>query len=312
MITSATLSPIELFQSGEPGIYPGIPSSIYHGLDAVSNSRLKPLAKSALHCRHAMLAGVTETDALKFGSGAHAWCLEPETLERDFVVAQQCAAIVKSTGKVCTNGGKHLDGDEWFCGTHGKHLSDETNPEGVTIIPQSQWDEMAAIRDSIHSHPAARAIMEADGDNELSILATHPLTQLACKLRLDIWRPGFSTIADIKTCQDASEAGFKQSLFQFGYFRQAGMYLRLAQMAGLSAEHFVFIAVEKKAPHAVAVYRLQDDVIEAGWGDAERLMHEYASCQTSGNWPGYSNDVADISLNDWDWKKLLDVQVDSE
>lgn len=312
MITSANLSPAEAFLAKEPGIYPGIPASVYHSLDAVSNSRLKPLDRSALHCRHAMDEGVTETDALKFGSGTHAWCLEPETLETDFVVAQQCAAIVKSTGKACGNSGRFLDGDEWFCGTHGKHLSDETNPDGVTIIPQSQWDEMAAIRDSIYSHPAARAILEADGDNELSLLAEHPLTQLACKLRMDIWRPGFKTIADIKTCQDASEAGFMQSLFKFGYFRQAGMYLRLAQLAGLDAEHFVFIAVEKTAPYAVAVYRLQDDVIEAGWNDAERLLHQYAACQQSGKWPGYGDEVQEIGLPNYAWRELLDTESASD
>lgn len=311
MITSALLSPTELFEAGEPGIYPGIPASVYHAANFVSNSRLKPLTLSAAHCKHAMDHGITETDALKFGSGTHAWCLEPETLEHDFIVAQQCSARVKSTGQPCQNTGRFYDDGEWFCGTHGKHLSDADQPDKI-VIPQADWDSMALIRNNIFAHRSAGQILRADGDNEVSIIADHAITGLTCKLRLDILRPRFNTIADIKTCQNASPAAFERDLFKFGYYRQAGMYLRLAQQSGLSVEHFTFIAVEKKAPHAVAVYRLNDDVVEQGWHDAEKLLHQYAECQTSGNWPGYSEDVQEIGLPNYAWRELLDTDSASD
>jgi hypothetical protein len=311
MISTMTLSQTELFEAGEPGIYPGIPASVYHAANFVSNSRLKPMTRSAEHCKHAMDHGVTETDALKFGSGAHAWLLEPETLERDFIVAQQCSARVKSTGRECENTGRFYDDGEWFCGTHGKHLSGNDAPDKI-VIPHTQWSEMAAIRDKVFAHRSARMILNSDGENELSIIANHGITGLTCKMRLDAYRSTYSTIADIKTCQDASRDAFERDIFKFGYYRQAGMYLRLAQQAGMNVEHFAFIAVEKKPPHAVAVYQLNDDVIEQGWTDIERLLHQYAKCQTSGNWPGYSEGVPEIGLPNYAWRELLDTDSDSE
>jgi hypothetical protein len=60
--------------------------------------------------------------------------------------------------------------------------------------------------------------------------------------------------------QDASPSGFARSIATFRYHVQASHYL-----TGLhGAERFVFIAVEKTAPYAVAVYELDAAAMAAG------------------------------------------------
>jgi len=288
------LSPTELFAAQEPGVYPGIPGHLYHSVDCVSNSRLKPLAeKSPQHCKHVIDTGVTPTDAMAFGTGVHAWCLEPETLERDFAVAQQCAAR-KKDGARCDASGRYFDDGEWFCGRHKGHLSDETNPD-VNVITQERWDQMAAARAQVYANHTARELLDdTGGHNELSILATHDVTGLNCKLRADIWRPSFGCIGDIKTCQDASPRAFERTMVTYGYYRQAAFYQHFAQQAGLDAESFVFIAVESSAPYAVGVYELDATALAVGWAETERLLAQYAECLAADDWPGYGSKMLEL------------------
>ena len=316
MITSANLSPTEAFLAKEPGIYPGIPASVYHSLDCVSNSRLKPLyGGTPADCKHAMTKGVTETDAMRFGTGTHAWLLEPETLERDFVVAQRCAAIVKSTGKACGNSGRFLDGDEWFCGTHGKHLSDETNPEGVTIIPQDQWDDMAMIRSLVLSHPDFLEYLTRERETELSILQVHEPTGLLVKMRLDIYLPNERIVPDIKTCRSASEYEFNRDIEDRHYLMQAAMYQHFGRQAGLAVDLTPWLAVENTAPFKMNVFVPHQWQLDSAWLLAEDALYQYAACQASGNWPAYPFGAKPVVLRDHYTNKLrkrLDAQVDSD
>jgi hypothetical protein len=70
---------------------------------------------------------------------------------------------------------------------------------------------------------------------------------------------GATTIADVKTTEDASIEAFSKTIAQYGYAQQAAYYMDL-----LGASHFVFIAVEKTAPYAVGVYCLDAASIAVG------------------------------------------------
>lgn len=310
MITSATLSPIELFQSGEPGIYPGIPASIYHGLDAVSNSRLKPLYnedQTPAHCKSDMDIGVAETEAMRIGTGTHAWILEPETLERDFAVAQRCAARVKSTGKQCTHVGSLLYDGEWFCKTSGHCPGDPDDCCNRTVISQADWDRMAQMRNNVYDHLRAAELLESAGDNELSLIATHEPTGLAIKSRFDAWRPGRKTIVDIKTSDSASVRKFGHKIEKLHYFKQAALYQYIARQSGLDAEFFAFIVIEKTAPYPVNVVVPHQYQLDAEMQSVEESLRVYAECQTSGIWPAYPMEYFNPILSKRYGEKLLDM-----
>jgi len=64
---------------------------------------------------------------------------------------------------------------------------------------------------------------------------------------------------------------------------------------------FLFVAVEKDAPHAVAVYRADPDVIEIGRKKYRAALQLLKWCQATGNWPAYQpgGEIELISLPRW-------------
>ena len=90
-------------------------------------------------------------------------------------------------------------------------------------------------------------------------------------------------------------SGFARSVATFRYHVQASHYL-----TGLhGAERFVFIAVEKTAPYAVAVYELDAAAMAAGNELRQRDMRVIADCQATNEWPGYGDDCQTLSLPSW-------------
>jgi exodeoxyribonuclease VIII len=57
--------------------------------------------------------------------------------------------------------------------------------------------------------------------------------------------------------------------------------------------------VEKKAPHAVAVYAADAEMIAAGQVTAARDMLLLAECRDADYWPAYSDQIETISLPAW-------------
>jgi exodeoxyribonuclease VIII len=68
---------------------------------------------------------------------------------------------------------------------------------------------------------------------------------------------------------------------------------------------FVFVAVEKKAPYAVAVYQLDMQGVEAGRVEYKRLLLDLADCKASGKFPAYSERIETISLPAWTAKEIF-------
>jgi exodeoxyribonuclease VIII len=134
----------------------------------------------------------------------------------------------------------------------------------------------------------------ADGKAEQSFWWTDTATGMRCKCRPD-WYYG-STVVDIKTTTDASPQAFARSVATFAYHVQAAHYLE-----GLSdrCQRFVFVAVEKTHPHAVAVYELDADALALGRTTRDNALDVIAGCQAAGVWPGYSDTVQTLSLPKW-------------
>ena len=99
---------------------------------------------------------------------------------------------------------------------------------------------------------------------------------------------------DLKTTTDASPKGFAKSVASFRYHVQAAHYLA----AGLF-DKFIFIAVEKEAPYAVACYELDADALTEGQRLRGRDLQRIANCRAMAAWPGYGDELQTISLPGW-------------
>lgn len=244
----------------------------YHADPAVSASHLHAVAKSPYHYWSRYLdpkRSVPEpTAAMRLGSLAHCAVLEPEDLLQRYGV----------------------------CGPRntkaGKEQAERMAADGIEAVTQSDMALALSMAASVRVHPAAAALL-AHGKAEQSFWWDDATTGLRCKCRPD-WYDG-STVVDLKTTTDASPAGFARSVATFRYHVQASHYL-----AGLhGAERFVFIAVEKTVPYAVAVYELDAAALAAGDELRQHDMRVIADCQATKEWPGYGDHCQALSLPSW-------------
>ena len=179
--------------------------------------------------------------------------------------------------------------------------------EGYTVLSPDDLAQLHAMRDAIRAHPAASALLSGDGMAEASVYWTDPATGELCRCRPDWWRKD-GIVVDLKTTIDASPEGFAKSLANYRYHVQAPWYL-----AGTSAAYesghlpddwqapraFAFIAVEKAAPYAVAVYMLDTASLEVGAAQMRADLDTLAECRRTGVWPGYGDKIKALSLPDW-------------
>jgi exodeoxyribonuclease VIII len=118
----------------------------------------------------------------------------------------------------------------------------------------------------------------------------------SCKVRPDLYTSD-GTIIDLKSTQDASEAGFRKSVRNFKYDFQACWYLEAMRALGLPAKQFVFIAVDKVAPFGVASYTLTESEIDRQKPRMQKACTIWATCMETGVWPGYPQEVVTLDLS---------------
>jgi hypothetical protein len=290
------------------GSYVGIPAERYHEIDRCSNSRLSLLERSPAHAKEAMDNPKPPTKAQKIGTATHTAILEPDLLDENLAVAGRCSATTNS-GSQCSYSGKVRRGGEWYCGTHDP--GEEEAYDGL-VVSEDQYEGICRMRDSVYDHPAASDLLEG-GTPELTELFDHAyidtetgeVGELACKARIDYVRQEKDVLVDLKTTRDASKERFRRDMWRNGYFRQLSFYrYAVGQHADGSEGQSYIVAVEKKPPHAVAVYELTEATLRAGWRQLRDLLVRYAKCERVDHWPAYPDEAQDLSLPHWAWDKL--------
>lgn len=254
-----------------PNVIHDMPAADYHAHPAVSKSVLDKIARSPLHAR-AYLDGVRDepTAAMQFGTALHAAVLEPLRFANEYAV---------------------FDGDRRT--KDGKARYEALQASGTSIISAGDFDAITAMAVAVRNHRIAGSLLQ-DGVAEASVFWQHPPTGLELKCRPDYWIRERGLVVDIKTCEDASPTGFARSVAAYRYHVQAAHYRN-----GTGASRFVFIAIEKKAPYAVATYELDVAALEHGHALRERDLQAYASCAEFSIWPGYPDEIVPLALPKW-------------
>jgi PDDEXK-like domain of unknown function (DUF3799) len=242
----------------------------YHGAQGVSSSDFRLLERSPLHLhykQHFKLSGST----LDFGSALHKSVLEPESFCEEFAIAPDAPRNTKA-GK---------DAYAQF----QESLGDKT---ALTSIEYEQIELMSKNVLAI-----AGGLLKG-GEAETSHFATHE-NGIVCKCRPDYYIEEKGLIVDLKTTKDSSEYGFKKSIFEYRYHRQAAWYIDTLRLNGKKADRFIFITVEKTSPYMVSIYELDKVAIQRGREDYQRLLNEYVNFIKTGK----ARVVKPIGLPEW-------------
>ena len=254
----------------------GLYADIYRSKDGISVSDVKnilpPKTPAHYYAHRTEQIKREETRALVIGTLCHLAVLEPERLDTAFVVRPEGIDLRTKEGKL------------W--------------KESVGTLPILDSEEakmLAGMKASVAIHPAASELLNAS-KKEVSMFASHR-TGLKIKGRLDILGDGF--VADVKTAELGDSQGFASAIFRYNYHVQAAMYCQLANV-----ERFVFIAVEKAPPFAVAVYELSPKALQIGYSALNTALELIAECEDRNEWPAYSSQKQVIDLPSWAYKQL--------
>lgn len=247
----------------------------YHAHPAIGSTALGYMRRSPAHFSAFQRGEITiSEDSATFGDAFHAFILEPERFERDFVV-------------------EHIDRRT----KNGKARAEELAASGIVVVDPDDAETMERMRANLLAHPGAGRVLAARTHVEEPIFWECPTTGIECKCRPDVRLP--MLLADLKTTRDASPEGFARSIANYGYAIQAAHYIAGCRAIGHEIENFVFLAVEKEPPHAVAAYVLTPADLAAAETKRIALLDRIATCRAEDRWPAYSDRIETIELPRW-------------
>jgi PDDEXK-like domain of unknown function (DUF3799) len=249
-----------------PGMY-DISNDEYHNSYGISRSGLMLFKRSPLHYADRYIKGnqKKDTKSIYLGKAVHKYVLEPDKFTDEYFLAEK------------------VDGRT----AEGKKRKQQIllEAKGKEIIQQDDFDLIESISNAILNHDTASLFLKG-AQVEKSIFWRDCTTNVMVKCRPDILLQ--NVIADIKTTDDASLREFTKDVFKYGYHIQAAMMQDgIYHIIGKKIKTFVFIAIEKSSPYAVAIYDINKDIIEAGQNEYKELLKQFSEHEETQNWSGY-------------------------
>lgn len=253
----------------------------YHADKALGKSDLDLVNRSVFHYQRKGIRA--ETPAMKFGTAFHTAVLEPDVYAASYAVLPPMDRRTKA-GK---------EEYERFLAEH----------PGAAILSADDAQMIDEMRMSVTAHPIAKQLVVA-GEAELSCFWTDPLTSLKCKCRPDYLLLDLCTAIDLKTTEDASPWSFSRSCATYRYNAQQAWYVDGLRTCGVDVDSFIFVAIEKKPPYAVACYTLDKPSVEAGRAWCRRALETIAAYYEQVEagrepWPGYTACITELTLPAW-------------
>jgi hypothetical protein len=118
-----------------------------------------------------------------------------------------------------------------------------------------------------------------------------------CRIKPDYRTDSY--IVDLKTCVDGRPDPFVRSVVNYGYQVQAALYVDVAEAIDGKKRDFYWVAVEKDAPYAVAVYKASEEMLEHGRRLYQGAIKLYKDCAGVDMWPAYSELPLILNLPGW-------------
>lgn len=257
----------------------------YDVIQALNISSLKNMKRSPQHYLHA-LSVREDKECFTLGNATHVACLEPERYAQDFAVWDRTT----EAGAMAPRRGQHWE-------------SFVTGAAGKTVLTPEQNRIANNIAKAVRANELAAAYL-ASGDPEVTIEWTLPaeLGGRPAKGRVD-WLTtidGQRVIVGLKTSRDCRRYAFGSQAAKLAYHWQWAYYFDgYVATRGGEVPRMVEIVVEAAAPHAVAVYRIPDDIIEQGREEYWEAVKRLNECEASGVWPGPEPKEEFLSLPSW-------------
>lgn len=239
----------------------------YHkDTEKISKSGLDLIHKSPLHYWEKYLNPMhieKTTPALILGSAVHCAVLEPQEFGKRYAIAP--------TADKRTKEGKEI------------HANFEASAQGLQIISKDDSIICERIMEAVQRHSEASLLLSKINKVEQVL----EFEDMKCKP--DGICESLHLLIDLKTTEDASPTAFGRSALKYRYDVQAAFYSDIYEAVYKHRpEGFIFIAVEKTPPYAVAVYVIEDADIEIGRQKYKADLETWRECKQLNEWKGFS------------------------
>lgn len=255
----------------------------YDAIEALSQSDLKTILKSALHFtkRKEMRE---ETKAMAFGTAFHLAVLEPEEFRKRYIVLPD---VVE--GKPVTSNFKRTNVYKAWLENY------KIENAGKICLDDDDMDKITGMLNSLASHDLAPSLL-LGGESEVS--TTWDYRGHKCKGTFDKWHKKHElfgpTLVELKTARDASPEEFGRETYNRLYDFQLAYYSE-----PLQPNRVFSVVVETTFPYPVAVYDMEP-WLEIGKSRVDKAFDRYELCQKTGKWnEGYTSGLDLLQPKSW-------------
>lgn len=255
----------------------------YHSdLTAISKSQLAKMSVCPKYFKYCLDNPQPPTTDLIIGSAFHKLVLEPETFGKEFVVMPMIDKRTK-LGKEAY--------EQFLLSSNGRE-----------IITEEQYNTISNMANAVLENSLATAL--TTGNIETSLYGIDELTNERIKTRPDCYQiiDDRLVITDLKSCASAMQSDFTRDCVKYSYDLQAYIYsYNASKVLNFSMDKidFIFIAVEKKPPYLLNIFKATKDILERGEMLYREYIGMYHEAKTTNNWWGYNgkeNIINDLSL----------------
>ena len=253
----------------------------YHELPSTSHGSLECFRNSKRTYKAAFIDKTLtrkQTPAMQLGSLVHAIVLEPQRMDKLYVVSE-----------------KH---DRRTTAGKAAHAAFAESAGDREIVDADTMVKAADIAHAVTSNKAALVLLDCDGIVEQPMFWECPITGMKCRSKPDFRIPRL--IVDLKTTQDATPQGFANAAARFGYARQAAWYRWGYELCAGGPCRFIFIAVSTNEPYEVGLYELSDWDIERSRLQNAKDLAELSRCYLEDDWEGeHERGIVKLQLPKW-------------
>ena len=262
-------------------IFADVPANEYHQAARdgkfLSSHLLGDFRKSPLLYKKKMNGEIeqAETAALAVGRAVHTLILEGRSkFDEEFNI---------SDGPVNPKTGEPF-------GKLTKAYKEWAAAQTKDVVSGPDFAFMSKLRESVWAHLVARELLD-DGIAEQTVRTRY--CEEPCQIRMDWFREDYEgrpVICDLKTCDSIDH--FENDSWRFGYPHQMAFYREVfATGTDGTRPDCYLIAVEKKEPYRVAVYKLTDDLLDQCARQNEAAIDELHACRKTNVWPTRTEDL---------------------
>jgi hypothetical protein len=207
-----------------------------------------------------------------FGSALHSSILENDLFRSEYIVSPEFSGS----------------------GSQAKKAEFDQMNIGKKQITLLEYKSILGMAEAVKSNKKAyKLLFDGIAENQFNWLDDD--TGAKCKCKPDFLNSD-NYIIDLKSTDDASEAGFKRSGRKFRYFVQDPFYTDGLEKNGIRVKGFIFIAVEKEYPFLVNLFIYDKEDQNLGREIYKENLKTWLNCKNSGIWPGYGDDIKSLNI----------------